>query len=280
MPFGKRWMPPSPSRLAGALAGAVLGLALALTACGRVTPTPVPDPAGTPTPTPLPRVTPTPTPTPEATPTPSPRLTPTPMGSSPAPTPPRASPQPTPTPGDPWAGIPRVDLADILKRDPSRLEQPLLEAVNAFREAQRLPPVLWDERVAGAARVHARDMVQRASLYQERFGSVLSHNTPEGLTPADRVRLAGAQCATVAENLLLYPFQGRYVRPPLEGALRRLASQMVNTWINSPPHRDVLMDFPSALLYRDYADTAGVGVAVREKEDGLDLYIVLDLCFF
>lgn len=254
-----------------ALVLALVMLPLLALSCQLASPTPTPNP--TPTPTPTPTVVSTPAPTP--TPTPTPRPTPPPATPAPTPAGPRATPTPTPaptpTPPSPWDDIPRIDVIARLEESPEGLEEAVFRIVNGYRASKGRPQLEWDTLIQKAARTHSRDMVQR---------SYLAHETPEGLTPADRLRLVGAQCSLVAENIVQFPFQGRYDPGPWPSTLSRLARQVVQTWVNSPQHREVLLDIPYALNNPpDYADAGGVGVAVQEGEGVSWLFITLDLCY-
>lgn len=60
------------------------------------------------------------------------------------------------------------------------MEAEALEALNADRLKNGLDPLVYNEALTRLARAYAADMIER------RF---FSHDTPEGLTPFDRMRL-------------------------------------------------------------------------------------------
>jgi len=106
--------------------------------------------------------------------------------------------------------------------------------VNAVRRAHGLAGVRVNRRLSSAARDHSRDMVRR---------DYFAHNTPEGLTPALRVRRTGYLRAhgrwLVGETLAWWSGQAS-------------PRQIVTAWMHSTPHREVLLT-PS---FRD----VGIGV--------------------
>ena len=126
-----------------------------------------------------------------------------------------------------------ASAADCSDRDPSAA---VACEIGAERSARDLPPLQVDDRLALAARRHARDMV--------RLG-FFSHVAPDGTTPASRVRATG------------------YIDPDASWAVgevlawgRRIsgsADAIVAAWMASPPHRRVI-------LGRRYRDI-GVGTA-------------------
>ena len=76
------------------------------------------------------------------------------------------------------------------------LESQMLEMVNRERVAAGLKPLAPDPELTEVARRHSADMFARGYF---------SHNTPEGLTPFDRMHEAGVQYLTAGENLALAP---------------------------------------------------------------------------
>jgi uncharacterized protein YkwD len=96
--------------------------------------------------------------------------------------------------------------------------------INRVRAANGLPPVRGDRRLARAARRHSRDMVRRRYF---------SHVDPGGRTPSQRVRRAGYPAGRrvwrVGETIAWG--EGAYAAP---GAV-------VQTWMDSPPHRAILL---------------------------------------
>jgi uncharacterized protein YkwD/uncharacterized membrane protein required for colicin V production len=75
-------------------------------------------------------------------------------------------------------------------------EQELFRAVNRERRERRLPELEWSNGLRDVARLHSDDMFRRGYF---------SHNSPEGLTPADRADGLGVEYRTIGENLALAP---------------------------------------------------------------------------
>jgi len=76
------------------------------------------------------------------------------------------------------------------------LEQQMLDLVNQERQAAGLEPLQPDPELTEVARRHSADMFARGYF---------AHDTPEGLTPFDRMREAGVRFLTAGENLALAP---------------------------------------------------------------------------
>ncbi len=75
-------------------------------------------------------------------------------------------------------------------------EQTMLGFVNKERKNQGIRPVVFNEKLAIVARAHAKDMLKRGYF---------SHNSPEGLSPFDRMKNAGIGFETAGENLAFAP---------------------------------------------------------------------------
>jgi len=76
------------------------------------------------------------------------------------------------------------------------LEARMLQLVNAERIAAGLKPLAPDPELTEVARRHSADMFARGYF---------AHDTPEGLTPFDRMRAADVRFLTAGENLALAP---------------------------------------------------------------------------
>ncbi|HVF24168.1 MAG TPA: CvpA family protein [Pyrinomonadaceae bacterium] len=76
------------------------------------------------------------------------------------------------------------------------LEKRMLDLVNEERAAAGLRPVVADPELTEVARRHSADMFARGYF---------AHDTPEGLTPFDRMRQANVSFLTAGENLALAP---------------------------------------------------------------------------
>lgn len=76
------------------------------------------------------------------------------------------------------------------------LEQQMLDLVNQERQAAGLNPLAPDPELTEVARRHSADMFARGYF---------AHDTPEGLTPFDRMRQANVRYLIAGENLALAP---------------------------------------------------------------------------
>ncbi|MCB9593576.1 MAG: hypothetical protein H6719_12650 [Sandaracinaceae bacterium] len=74
-------------------------------------------------------------------------------------------------------------------------EQEMLARINSMREAQHLPPLTRNDALDAAARAHSADMATQQAL---------THVSDTSGTPADRVRAAGLNATSVAENVALH----------------------------------------------------------------------------
>lgn len=75
-------------------------------------------------------------------------------------------------------------------------ELQMLDLVNQERAKQGLGEVVFDEQLAEVGRAHCKDMFARGYF---------SHDTPEGLSPFDRMNNAGISYSFAGENLALAP---------------------------------------------------------------------------
>jgi uncharacterized protein YkwD/uncharacterized membrane protein required for colicin V production len=76
------------------------------------------------------------------------------------------------------------------------LEKQMLDLVNEERVANGLQPLAPDPELTEVARAHSTDMFARGYF---------AHDTPEGLTPFDRMRNANVRFLIAGENLALAP---------------------------------------------------------------------------
>jgi uncharacterized protein YkwD len=76
------------------------------------------------------------------------------------------------------------------------LEKQMLDLVNQERQAAGLNPLAPDPELTQVARQHSTDMFARGYF---------AHDTPEGLSPFDRMNKAGVRFLTAGENLALAP---------------------------------------------------------------------------
>ena len=117
---------------------------------------------------------------------------------------------------------------------PSPAEQTLFDSANREREARGLPPFKWSAALASAARPHAQKMAQAGTI---------SHQFPGEMDLGYRVRMAGLHFNEVAENVAQGPS----------------AAVIHKEWMNSPAHRDNLLD----------RDLDSIGIAVVERNGQL-----------
>jgi uncharacterized protein YkwD len=92
----------------------------------------------------------------------------------------------------------RVTLPFTVEKTRPRpdLEKQMLDLVNQERQAAGLNPLAADPELTEVARRHSADMFARGYF---------AHDTPEGLTPFDRMRAANVRFLTAGENLALAP---------------------------------------------------------------------------
>ena len=76
--------------------------------------------------------------------------------------------------------------------DPATWQYELLLLTNMARANAGLPSLIWNATLAEAAAAHCADMAERGYF---------AHETPEGVTPLDRLILRGVLCSTAAENI-------------------------------------------------------------------------------
>ena len=76
------------------------------------------------------------------------------------------------------------------------LEKQMLDLVNQERVKAGLKPLAPDPELTEVARKHSADMFARGYF---------AHDTPEGVTPFDRMRAANVRFLTAGENLALAP---------------------------------------------------------------------------
>ncbi len=195
----------------------------------------------------------------------------------------------TPTPGKGANLYGDVKPADFAKRDPVQqpidsqtfdaklLSAAIFHRTNAVRAEHGLPVLAYNAKAADAAQKHSEAMAK---------GDYLSHGTPnqkKNLSPYDRLQNEGLKPLFSAENiafnfLLRYqsgkPFFLReengktvYSYEPEGKALlphtyASFAEDIVQQWMDSPPHRKNLLSPKPALL--------GVGAALSTSANGFD----------
>jgi uncharacterized protein YkwD len=116
---------------------------------------------------------------------------------------------------------------------PSSAEFQLFSAANQERKAQGLKLLRWDDKLASAARRHAREMASRNAASHEFSGEA---SLPE------RITQAAVQFSAIAENVAKAPSVAR----------------IHELWMDSPGHRANILD--------QDMDSLGVGVVRRNRE--------------
>jgi uncharacterized protein YkwD len=116
---------------------------------------------------------------------------------------------------------------------PSKDEQNIFDSANRERAARQLLPLKWNALLASAARAHAQKMAQAGTI---------SHQFPGEMDMGMRIRVAGVHFISAAENVAQGP----------------TAAVIHQEWMNSPPHRENLLD--------PELDSMGVAVVARNGE--------------
>lgn len=197
-------------------------------------------------------------------PIPTPTPTPTPIPPSPTHTPePTATLVPSPTPSP----VPPTPTVSPIMKQASTIDVFLLESlvhdlINAQRSEQGIHPLDHIEKIRLIARSHSEDMAIR---------NFFSHDNPEGLDPSERGRRAGYDCRKdygsyytygLAENIHqgwlygTYQTRGRNRVNFNWFSLEELAHNAVDGWMDSPGHRQNILD--------SSYDRAGIGVAIAD----------------
>jgi uncharacterized protein YkwD len=132
--------------------------------------------------------------------------------------------------------------------DEQAIERRIHEEVNAERAADGLDRLSTDDDLQRVARNHSADMV--ADGY-------VGHESPDGVTPADRLSAAGCSAGgeNVAQSWIDEPVavDGETIVAEDEEAV---AAHLVDRWMASPGHRE-------NILRESFAES-GVGVIVTE----------------
>lgn len=94
----------------------------------------------------------------------------------------------------------------------------VLSLVNEIRRRYGLKELVWDDALARVGREHCMDMAARGYF---------DHNTPEGLTPFDRMKNAGISFFAAAENI---------------AAGQTDPADAVDSWMGSEGHRENILN--------------------------------------
>jgi uncharacterized protein YkwD len=120
--------------------------------------------------------------------------------------------------------------------------------INAVRAAHRLAPIKATQALIVAAQRHSEDMVRR---------HYFAHVSPSGQTVSERARKAGYRSRRLGENIGWG-----------SGSLGTPAA-IVQAWMNSPPHRAIIL----TPTFRE----GGVGIAAGAPTGGDGRTYVLDV---
>ncbi|MGH3545275.1 MAG: CAP domain-containing protein [Mycobacteriales bacterium] len=116
--------------------------------------------------------------------------------------------------------------------EPQALE--LLELVNTERSKAGCSAVSLEPRLNSAALLHSQDMIKR---------NYFEHDTPDGVSPGERVHAAGYDWSSTGENIA-----AGYHTP----------RDVMGGWMKSPGHRENILD----------CDWIHMGVGIVENEAG------------
>ena len=138
---------------------------------------------------------------------------------------------------------------------------------------ERSDPLDWDPKLAAIARSHSADMAGQ---------DFFSHTNLRGQSPSDRGSSVGYDCRKdygsyytygLAENIYYSSLYGRYwtvagkiVRKDYH-EIQELADLVVDGWMDSPGHRENILE--------DSYDVEGIGAAIDANEQ---VYITQNFC--
>ncbi len=137
-----------------------------------------------------------------------------------------------PASGDVWV----ITLAEPYAAARAGWRQEIIERVNRFRALHGLPGLVGNDTLDRMAQRHSEDMASR---------DYFDHDAPDGGTVGDRAQEVGYKYRTISENL---------------AAGMRRPRRVVDGWIDSPPHREAMLN-PNI-------EEAGVGYAYDPFDDG------------
>jgi len=123
--------------------------------------------------------------------------------------------------------------------------------VNEVREANDLNRLEYSENLESVADRHSEDMAT---------SGYFSHTSPDGVSMSDRYDSANIDCLG-AENI----WRGTSTF----GSESDIAELVVNSWMNSPGHRENILD-------RHRAE--GIGIAIGEYEGDENLFVTQNFC--
>ncbi|MFL6197944.1 MAG: CAP domain-containing protein [Thermoanaerobaculia bacterium] len=126
------------------------------------------------------------------------------------------------------------ETADLGSRD--TVSREMLDQVNAARKSASLAPLRLSSVLAKAAQLHAEDMLTRGYF---------DHRSLSGTTVRERSMAAGYKWAAIGENIAYGQIS---------------VDEVMDTWLNSPPHR-------KNILSPNFTEL-GIGLALGKGPDG------------
>lgn len=105
-----------------------------------------------------------------------------------------------------------------INKNNAELGNEAVELINAQRAEYGLSPLTVDDNVTEVALAHSMDMAKY---------DYIDHTSPEGLSPFDRLDMAGIYYMSAAENI---------------GSGFLTAEDVVKSWMNSPAHKENILN--------------------------------------
>ncbi len=187
------------------------------------------------------------------------------------------TPEPTATPDTTSVSLPTATTTSDLKHvgeqmlDPREVERWVIDFTNAERRRAGLNPFLEDSAISNIARMHSQNMVNL---------DIFSHDIG-GKDPTDRALDNGYDCRAywpdgsysygLSENIAKHPRVTQWIGTSLFGVStsyhpdifdedsKAMAYGLVEGWMNSPGHRENILDGDSRRI--------GVSVAILQEEE-------------
>lgn len=145
------------------------------------------------------------------------------------------------------------------------IEREAHRAVNQERVDRGRQPLGFDDDLRDVADSHSEDMADRGYF---------SHESPDGERHGDRYNRAGINCGASAENIAWTVADGDVKTE--SGTVDHdrnetsIARGLVQQWMNSPGHREILLN--------GQWQSEGIGIAVTETDDGTRVYATQNFC--
>lgn len=167
------------------------------------------------------------------------------------------------------------DIASGPTVNETEVAQEIHDRVNEFRQQRGLEPLSWERAPHQIATKHSEDMANQ---------SYYAHESPEGNDFEDRYVQASYNCRVEsrpgqdyggAENIA-YTHATTDVEGPSgetvndNGNETKLPHGIVNQWMNSPRHREILL--------QPFWNAEGIGVAVTEDSNGTKVLATQNFC--